>query len=522
MLILLPIALLLLTALIIVLLPRLRPGFSSYWLLTVGGAFLAWVSLLIQESRIPQSTVLAVWRPLELFSSSPELLLDEKSWSLALAVGTLGLSVILVDVRQSARASSSKWAYALTLVGLGIFASFSANWLTLALAWSLIDLVVLLILWPQSQNVKSRQKVLIGLSGNLIAVVLLLAGIIISDSTQMGGRGFVPNSSIAIPLFMLAVGIRLGITIVENEVVSLDNRNWNLQPLFLFVPAAATLVLIVRIYPVAQFQEYAPYAAAISLAAAIYGAFRWVRSRGAPNGIPYWIIATGFLALAAVLLGYPKSALALGLVLIYVGSFISVASLNSRRTIPLAVLALFSFSTLPFAPSYPSKEIYSSSPIFLVIPLILIHSLLLFGYLRHFLEMKKKAIGVGHWVEVIYFLGMAWLPLTHIALTRNVLLVGNSQSGTALWWPAAAGIGVAAIFILLSWRGIGIPEILLSLIETIFSFRWIIRLFEWVARALGRLIELITAVLEGEGGVLWALLLVALLASLLIQIQAGG
>ncbi|MEK6256695.1 MAG: hypothetical protein N2C13_05190, partial [Chloroflexota bacterium] len=79
-----------------------------------------------------------------------------------------------------------------------------------------------------------------------------------------------------------------------------------------------------------------------------------------------------------------------------------------------------------------------------------------------------------------------------------------------------------AVFTLLAQRGIGIPPILVSILEIVFSFRWLVRFLESGAHALGRLIKLITALLEGEGGVLWALLLVALLVSLLVQIQVGG
>lgn len=523
MLILLPAGLLFITAFALVLLPRLRPKFSSHWLVAVGGAFLAWVSLVMLESIVPQSLVLSVWRPTNLIPASPDLIFDEISWSLGLAISTLGLSIILVDVRRSASSSSSEWAYVLILVGLGIFSTLSANWLTLALTWTLIDLVIRLIRWPNTKKEDSRERILFGFSGNLIAVVIFAAGIIISDSSQLGEIDGVPSSTTGMFLVILAIAIRLGITIVDNEVIAFGNRNWSLQSLFLFVPSVATLSLVVRISSIGNFQTQALNATALLLAAAFYGAIKWTRSKTTSIGISYWIFSAGFLALAAALLNYPKIALAWGVILIYVGSYSFLAAQNSRRAVPISALVLFSFSILPFSPSYASQELYSSSSsISFLVPLILIHALLLYGFLRHIYRIERKTIGTERWIEVISILGMAWLPLTHLLLAQNVIIAEISQITTLMLWPAAAGIGISTIFVLLGWRKIGIPEPISFLVGRVFSFRWIIRLLKWVERAIRGLIELFTAVLEGEGGVLWALLLVALLASFLNQMQVGG
>jgi hypothetical protein len=45
---------------------------------------------------------------------------------------------------------------------------------------------------------------------------------------------------------------------------------------------------------------------------------------------------------------------------------------------------------------------------------------------------------------------------------------------------------------------------------------------EWIDIGLGRVLAFVTHLLEGEGGVLWAILLVALLVSLISQIGAGA
>jgi len=51
----------------------------------------------------------------------------------------------------------------------------------------------------------------------------------------------------------------------------------------------------------------------------------------------------------------------------------------------------------------------------------------------------------------------------------------------------------------------------------VFSFSWLYQLFWGVYRLVGRFLALINLILEGEGGILWTILLLTLLLSLLGQ-----
>ena len=510
-----PIILLLFTASAILILPRLRPGFSSHWLLAVGGAFSAWVALLMQQSRLPLSVVLATWRPTELFTGSPQLLVDDISWFLAVALATLGLSVILVDVRRSANADSSEWAFALALVALGILAVYSGNWLTLGFALILIDASVLIMLWLRTPDDMSRRRLLAGFSANLIAVAILISGWITVD-------GFATSTSLTNLLFIFAIGIRLGIAIAGIGQESINSLNRNLGTLVQFVPAAATLTIIVRITLNSPPNLTSRYLIVISMLAAVYGAVRWARAKDSLQGRPFWIFALVFLALAAALQEHPGAALALGSILLYGGAFLSLTYQESRRTLPPAILLFFAVSTLPFSPTFVIAEAVAASSQSIQFGLLFSYALILFGIIRHVLAFERKHIGFERWVELIYYLGVALLPLTFIGVNVWVNTQANLELGLLLWRPAVLSLGSAAIISLLVWRGVRIPSILISATEIVFSFRWLLRLIERGTRGLERLTKLLNALLEGEGGMLWALLLVALLVSFLVQFRAGG
>jgi hypothetical protein len=64
-------------------------------------------------------------------------------------------------------------------------------------------------------------------------------------------------------------------------------------------------------------------------------------------------------------------------------------------------------------------------------------------------------------------------------------------------------------------------EIGLQRIDQLISLQWFYDSLSWVYNAIGQVLSFITSLLEGEGGILWALLLVALLVSLIAQLGVG-
>ena len=146
MLILLPVLILLLTALAMAVLDRLRPRYSYHWVVAVGGAFLAWAGVWVLRFRLPSSLPLADWGVEGLLSSSPVLRVDGISWMFALALATFALAVILTDAARAQETQWEVWAGGLSITALGILAVMAGNPLTLVLVWVILDVVDLVIL----------------------------------------------------------------------------------------------------------------------------------------------------------------------------------------------------------------------------------------------------------------------------------------------------------------------------------------------------------------------------------------
>jgi len=110
--ILLPITLLLLSAMLMLILRVWRPAFGYHWLIAAAGAFAAWLVVLFSYTTIPDSMQALSWGPRTAYSNSIILSLDKISWPFAVALGTLLIATVLSDVVRAYELSWSNWAAA--------------------------------------------------------------------------------------------------------------------------------------------------------------------------------------------------------------------------------------------------------------------------------------------------------------------------------------------------------------------------------------------------------------------------
>jgi hypothetical protein len=222
------------------------------------------------------------------------------------------------------------------------------------------------------------------------------------------------------------------------------------------------------------------------------------------------------LSLAACLGGNPAGSAAWGVALILFGG---ISFLYSAKQIwmtrVLAATGLFMLS-LPFTLTASGWQADLPLP-FVFWPLFIIaHAMLAAGYLRHLLHPAGTEFAqLPNWAQATYPMGMGILVVT--------ILLGG------LWgWPGA--------FRLVAW-GAGLAALLLSA-AILFAFlrlpflksraapknqssrlaallKVFSRALSFLYQLLGGLIIYVSGLLEGDGGLLWTLLLLILLISFL-------
>lgn len=523
MLALLPIFLLLAGALAVLVWHRLRPGFGVPWLICTAASLLVWVFLLVISFRMPIPLAFNTWRALGEAADFPSFLLDSTSWVYLFSLTGLLLAVLLTaSARLIHQSNPYTWAACLAIVAMGMLSVLSANPLTLAAAWSAIDLVELVTMLALLRQNEWIRQVIVAFAIRITGTLLLLGAIL-----QARSLGVVLNFSqvppeVSLPL-LLAAGLRLGVLPLNLPFLREVITRRGVGVVLRLVPAASSLVLLARLPAGAFPADWMPVLTALTLVAVAYGALMWMTARNELDGRPYLMISLAGFAVGSALRGRPDAGLAWGAALILSGGLLVLYSARGRQVLVFPLLGLLGLTGIPFTPAASGwSGLWSLPPNLPDVVFILAHVLLLIGYLRHSLAPADDLNGMERWIQGIYPVGLFTLVVTFWAAAHLHL------PGTRVLLPALPGVistllalGLTA---LLSrsrraspgWLTVIIRQIAARL-AAFFRLDWFYRLF-WIAYDLGRrLVGFLTVILEGEGGVLWALLLLILVVSLLIS-----
>ncbi len=520
---LLPIAVLILNAGIILGLRIFRPRFSYSWLIAVLGTLIAWPVVLFTRNGMPHVVRLFSWTPAELFPVSSSLVVDQISWPYALALVTIVLAILLTDVVRSAEADWVATVSILLQAALGLFAVQSGNLLTLLLSWTAIDLVEVLILVGLIPSSIGRERVIVMFSARLAGSIVLIGTMIYASSLSLVGdfASLLPQVS---PYLVLAAGLRLGALTLRRPILRETQMKRNLGSLSWLIAAAVSLILLTRTSDLGVAGISADLFTTIAGLIGLFAAISWLIADNEIEGRPYWILCIGALAVAATIRGQPMSTLALSMAGLLPGALLFLASARQRYLTIILILGMFGVSGLPFSPSWQAASLYAPpfDPWQLVF--LLIQIILLGGYARHALRVEPVPAGKERWVWVIYPWGLALLVLAHFLIGWFIRPAAFQLANILPGIIICAGLG----FLVVARRKIKVGSILTGIagrlwyaLQAFFSMEWFLRIIWRSYNIIGQLVSFITVIIEGDGGVLWALLVLVLLVAFLAQAGLG-
>lgn len=524
-LILLPILILLVVAAAILLIRLFRPRFAYFWLVAALGALAAWPATLVLRLYLPSELRLVTWQPQALFPVSPALLLDRISWPFALAITTLVVAVILTDVARAAEADWLSWAGSLGLGGLGLTAVLAGNPLTLVIAWSALDLIELVVLLSQISESAVRERVVIAFAARVGGILVLLMAAVTANSAKLPLDFSTIPAAISIYL-IIASGLRLGVLPLHLPFLQELPLRRGLGTLVRLVPAAASLVLLVRTGTEGVPSSFRTPLLALSGLAAISASLIWATARDELDGRPFWILGGASFAVAAAIQAHPGGSLAWGIATLLSGGLLFLFSARSTGLLVIPALSWIAFSGLPLTPNWMGSYLYAERFSPWLVLFLLAQVLMLLGYIRHALRPEPDLRGVERWVRLIYPLGLVLLVVSQavIAFWGRLYPDGSPQPFPSPLesWPGLVAVLAVGASIALINRGLVVDPARLYRLRSVFSFSWFYNILWGGYRTIRRLITFITTILEGEGGILWTLFLLIVLLSLFAQRSRGG
>jgi hypothetical protein len=511
--IILPIIIMFLTATTLIILRFMRPTFKYPWLVAAAGAIFGFASIFLWQIDLHQRVSLVAWQPITLFSFSPTWLADGISWPYALSLGAICAAVILTSVVR-AESDPAAWAGTLLLTALGILAVAAGNPITLILAWSAIDLAELFAMLRSTDGVERNQGVVIAFASRVAGTGLVLwANQVVTSSGNLMTFDSIPeNAGIYL---LIAAGLRLGVFPLHLPYRKENVLRRGFGSSLRLISAAASLALLARIPASSVHSSLLPILIILDIVAALYAGWMWLRASDEILGRPFWVLGMASLAIAASLRGNPTGSIGWGIMLILGGGLLFLFSARQRNIIWLPLLCLWGLSALPYSPTASAWQSGNQLSWVYVVPFIPAQALLMTGVVRHILHPGETSLeSHERWTKFLYPSGLILLGFITILLGlwgwEGARIVGQ-------WWA-----GIIAIILAAGFSGLALT-VLEKLIPTTIPSNWtLIFRIDWLYKSLTaiydffcRIAGILTASLEGEGGLLWSLLLLVLILSVL-------
>jgi hypothetical protein len=515
--ILITVSTLLFTALALLVLRFLVPGFRYNWMVATGGALIGLISVFLWQAELPMVVQFSIWQPASLFSQSPTFVGDDIAWAFAVSLTALCLAILITSAVRSHFPRVVNWLGTLILTSLGILAVVADNPLTLVLIWAAIDISELIAQIRVVDDPKLGERVVVAFAARVAGILVLLWADMISVS-----NGQVLDFRLAPPqaglYLVLAAGLRLGVLPLHLPYPSEAPIRRGFGTGLRMISAASSLVLLARIPAGSIASPFIPYLLLLVSLAAVYGSWMWLRAPDELTGRPFWLIGMGSLAVAAALRDNPVGAAAWGCALVLSGGVLFLSSEPNKLLTRALFIAAWGLSAMPFSLTATGWNSGGANYWFAWPFLLASHAMLIAGFVRHSQRTATRVINEDQpiWGKNVYPIGIFLLLTTIIFLGifgwRGTLQIGN--------WPA--GTVAFSLTLILLWLT---PRLrVLNPVRAHWvrptTISWIDRGYQalWnLYRQMGRVSNVISNVLEGESGIMWTLLFLALFISFFTQ-----
>jgi hypothetical protein len=496
----------------------LGPRYS--WLIATGGAMLGWISVLAWQLQMPMSLRFPAWEPEVLFSQSPTFVGDEIAWIFALSLTTLCLAVIITAVVRSNFPMPVNWIGLLILTALGVLAVVADNPLTLVLIWAAIDLIELSVQMRVLESPGLNERAVVAFSSRAAGILVLLWAGMVSTAAghTLDFRQAPPEAGL---FLLLAAGLRVGVLPLHLPYPSESSLRRGFGTGLRMISVASSLILLARVPSTSLTSGLTPYLLIFVSLAALYGGWMWLRAPDDLSGRAFWIIGMGSLAVAAALRVTPMGAAAWSCAIVLAGGALFLSSEQNRWLSRALWAGAWGISALPFSLTATGWTRPGVTPLlgWLAWPfLIAAHAMLVAGFLRHSQRIANRASNeeAPVWAKNVYPMGIGLLLAVLLLLGlygwSGTLQLGNWFVGILVLLLTAGFLWMTPRLRLLNpVRAHWVQPASRSWLDLVYGALWTLY------RRLGRVSSAISNVLEGESGLMWTLLFLALFISFFTQ-----
>lgn len=504
-----------------------------------GATLLALMAQLALGLRLPVDVTLSAWGPGTLFQAGLILRADQITWLFSTAILIVALAAFLTGLTRPGGLRLGPRTGSLFITAATLAAIQAQNLITLAVTWTALDIIYFMCLMLLARGERLEAQAVLSLAFNTAATFLVVAAAL--NVLNSGQRAFIIGESLltgrAVLLLLLAVVFRLGVFPFHLGLPSEANIRQGPGTLLRLAPAAVALSLLAHVIVVAPRLPLVSWLSAAAALGLLVGALQWWDTPDPRQGLSFVVLAHSSLALLVALNGGQAAGVgvvAFGLALILGGAvmFLHNGYHDAEKgwltaSMGGALVLVGMPITVGFvAVSALYRSLAASGAWIILVICVLGQLLLAASYVRLIFWLGEEPSQAEPMMGVAYLFGLV-LPLLFAVITGVAVGALTKAFGASipdlLSPDNAAGLGVVLVAVI---GGVGLwqfENVIRSHADKAWSsvtsaarLDWLYLAFWEVYRTCGRFLRTAADIIEGEGGVLWTIV-VALLVWLLFR-----
>jgi len=444
------------------------------------------------------------------------------NWPIVFALLTAHIAFLFVSgSRQELDQDFIFWILEAGEIALAYFAITAVDLWTVIIAWTALDLGNLIYEFFSRKNL-THSGVVVPLFFKLFGSLLLIyATAISSGNSQVLSLANIPASSSG--LFFTAAILHSGILPFRFPEKRKKGVETITNGLFFLLPFISSLFLVVHLP-----NDDIPFLSFILISSlAIIGMYYfgllWMQSAEEINKIYFLALAFAAFTIFRYVTGTHQDLVPWLALTLIGGSWLLQFSQRGSSTRLLPIFLIISMLGIPFTlTSYGSSLYFSDGFKFSVIFILFFHVLYLIGFYQSLTQEKEQFDDLDSSSQLNYLIAIMFSGLAIIMTSYR--LAGSLINEIANWWAGLTITAAAAAYLIWRRRQAGqaregnleIEQTEISQrVEKMLSFEWLTKAVTVVAERLRPLVNGFSNLMEGEGGILWSIVFMALLVTLL-------
>ncbi|MDP2965569.1 MAG: hypothetical protein Q8N39_05955 [Pelolinea sp.] len=504
-------------------LKKQRVRTAYIWMLLVFISLILWLLILVIPKDRFAPLILSDWFRFGEINISLRFVLNSQNWILAISLFAFNLAFFLTGIaRLDVRTDLQYWIIQLVLTAFSFLAVLSADLWSVVLLWTALDLLDLVYhrtIRKEIGGITYFRKIIFKFLGSM----LLIWNIAVLSKSGVNPllEGLVASTSNT-PLFLAAL-LHSGIFPLNAESESSIEKESGklLKSAFGVTNFVVSFSLVFSLSAPKTPFLLSFLISLLSYSLIIISMIRWVLEKDLEESLKFLLIgeAGGFVFLYfsgnTQYLSYMLALITLSVL------WLALYTHRGKNLVIFPLINIFFASGLPISliAFGPRGFIGNEFSVGLAV-LIVAQVLFLLGYLKYAFEKNEKFNDLEVWYQAAYLAGL-FLPLLSVAavIVNSISSLANEiqywSVGVIVVTLASIGYFYAGRIKIFNKSSQYLTEARLAWLWQSLTFEWLFKTLSFIENKARNFINGFSGLLEGEGGILWAVVLLLLILTLL-------